>query len=129
MAAAILQQRLAERGVDARVTSAGTMPWSSGATKPAVKVSRSTLSSKHGFDSDEHCLVSPSQATDSLTGGELGPVLASLAWQARPAPSLKSCSSSLVALPELQANASSAQSQARWSIEGRTTDARCFMSI
>ena len=35
MAAAILQRRLAERGVDARVTSAGTMPWSSGATGPA----------------------------------------------------------------------------------------------
>ncbi|MFL6242324.1 MAG: hypothetical protein ACJ73V_04805, partial [Acidimicrobiia bacterium] len=40
MAAAILQQRLAERGVEARVTSAGTMPWSSGATAPAVEVMR-----------------------------------------------------------------------------------------
>src|SRR6266480_979926 len=40
MAAAILQQRLAERGVDARVTSAGTRPWSSGAPEPAVEVMR-----------------------------------------------------------------------------------------
>ena len=49
MAAAILQQRLAERGVDARVTSAGTMPWSSGATKPAVKVML-----EHGLDISGH---------------------------------------------------------------------------
>jgi low molecular weight protein-tyrosine phosphatase len=49
MAAAILQQRLAERGVDARVTSAGTMPWSSGATAPAVEVMR-----EHGLDISGH---------------------------------------------------------------------------
>ena len=49
MAAAILQQRLAERGVDARVTSAGTMPWSSGATGPAVEVMR-----EHGLDISGH---------------------------------------------------------------------------
>jgi len=49
MAAAILQQRLAERGIDARVTSAGTMPWSSGATDPAVAVMR-----EHGLDISGH---------------------------------------------------------------------------
>jgi protein-tyrosine phosphatase len=49
MAAAILQQRLAERGVDARVTSAGTMPWRSGATGPAVEVMR-----EHGLDIAGH---------------------------------------------------------------------------
>jgi low molecular weight protein-tyrosine phosphatase len=49
MAAAILQQRLAERGVDARVTSAGTMPWSSGATDPAIAVMR-----EHGLDISGH---------------------------------------------------------------------------
>jgi protein-tyrosine phosphatase len=49
MAAAILQQRLDERGVDARVTSAGTMPWSSGATGPAVDVMR-----EHGLDISDH---------------------------------------------------------------------------
>ncbi len=49
MAAAILQQRLAERGVDARVKSAGTMPWSSGATGPAVEVMR-----EHGLDISGH---------------------------------------------------------------------------
>jgi protein-tyrosine phosphatase len=49
MAAAILQQRLAERGVDARVTSAGTRPWSSGATEPAVEVMR-----EHGLDISGH---------------------------------------------------------------------------
>jgi low molecular weight protein-tyrosine phosphatase len=40
MAAAILERRLAERGVDARVTSAGTRPWSAGATEDAVSVMR-----------------------------------------------------------------------------------------
>jgi protein-tyrosine phosphatase len=49
MAAAILQQRLADRGVDARVTSAGTMPWSAGATEPAVEVMR-----EHGLDIAGH---------------------------------------------------------------------------
>jgi protein-tyrosine phosphatase len=49
MAAAILKQRLAERGLDARVTSAGTMPWSSGATGPAVEVMR-----EHGLDIAGH---------------------------------------------------------------------------
>src|SRR5437879_8642651 len=49
MAAAILQQRLAERGVEARVKSAGTMPWSSGATGPAVEVMR-----EHGLDISGH---------------------------------------------------------------------------
>jgi low molecular weight protein-tyrosine phosphatase len=49
MAAAILQQRLAERGVVARVTSAGTIPWSSGATNPAVAVMR-----EHGLDISGH---------------------------------------------------------------------------
>jgi protein-tyrosine phosphatase len=49
MAAAILQQRLAELGVDARVTSAGTMPWSSGATDAAVVVMR-----EHGLDISAH---------------------------------------------------------------------------
>ena len=49
MAAAILQQRLADRGVDARVTSAWTMPWSSGATGPAVEVMR-----EHGLDISGH---------------------------------------------------------------------------
>ena len=49
MAAAILQQRLAERGVDARVTSAGTLPWSAGATDTAVAVMR-----EHGLDISGH---------------------------------------------------------------------------
>jgi protein-tyrosine-phosphatase len=49
MAAAILQQRLAEHGVDSRVTSAGTMPWSSGATDSAVAVMR-----EHGLDIAGH---------------------------------------------------------------------------
>lgn len=49
MAAAILQHRLAERDVDARVTSAGTMPWSSGATAPAVEVMR-----EHGLEISGH---------------------------------------------------------------------------
>ena len=49
IAAAILQQRLADRGVDARVTSAGTMPWSAGATEPAVEVMR-----EHGLDISGH---------------------------------------------------------------------------
>jgi protein-tyrosine phosphatase len=40
MAAAILQHRLDENGVGARVSSAGTSPWSSGATGDAVTVMR-----------------------------------------------------------------------------------------
>jgi protein-tyrosine phosphatase len=40
MAAAILERRLAERGVDARVTSAGTRPWNAGATDHSVTVMR-----------------------------------------------------------------------------------------
>ena len=38
MAAAILERRLADRGVDERVTSAGTRPWSAGATDEAIAV-------------------------------------------------------------------------------------------
>ncbi|HMF84080.1 MAG TPA: hypothetical protein VKI01_12465 [Acidimicrobiia bacterium] len=49
MAAAILQLRLAERGVDAQVTSAGTRPWSQGATEDAVAVMR-----EHGLEISEH---------------------------------------------------------------------------
>jgi protein-tyrosine phosphatase len=49
MAAAILQQRLAEHGVDARVTSAGTRPWSQGATDDAVAVMR-----EHGLEISAH---------------------------------------------------------------------------
>ena len=49
MAAAFLKQRLAERGVDARVTSAGTRAWSQGATDDAVAVMR-----EHGLDIGEH---------------------------------------------------------------------------
>src|SRR4051812_48607308 len=66
-----------------------------------AKLSRSTLSSKQGADSAEHCLASPSHVTVSLTGGEVGLVLASLAWQVWPAPSSKAWSSLVVALPEL----------------------------
>jgi protein-tyrosine phosphatase len=49
MAAAILQQRLAEQGVDAHVTSAGTRPWSQGATDDAVMVMR-----EHGLEISAH---------------------------------------------------------------------------
>jgi protein-tyrosine phosphatase len=49
MAAAILQRRLAERGVDARVTSAGTLPWNAGATDTAVAVMR-----ERGLDISSH---------------------------------------------------------------------------
>ena len=49
MAAAILQQRLAERGIDARVSSAGTRPWSQGATDDAVAVMR-----EHGLEITAH---------------------------------------------------------------------------
>ncbi len=92
-----------------------------------AKLSPSTLSSKHGFDSAEQRLVSPSQVTDSLTGAEVGLVLASVARHERPAPSLKSWLSSLVALPELQPSDSHASSAAIRSIEVRLTDARRFM--
>lgn len=44
-----------------------------------AKLSRSTFSSKQGVASAEHCLASPSHVTVSLTGGEVGLVLASLA--------------------------------------------------
>ncbi len=40
MAAAILERRLADRGIVGRVTSAGTRPWSSGATDDAITVMR-----------------------------------------------------------------------------------------
>jgi protein-tyrosine phosphatase len=40
MAAAILERRLSERGVEARVTSAGTRPWNAGATDHSVTVMR-----------------------------------------------------------------------------------------
>ena len=49
MAAAILQQRLAEQGVDARVTSAGTLPWTQGVTNDAVAVMR-----EHGLEISAH---------------------------------------------------------------------------
>src|ERR687898_701700 len=49
MAAAILRQRLAERGVDARVMSAGTLPWNAGATDTAVEVMH-----EHGLDIAGH---------------------------------------------------------------------------
>jgi hypothetical protein len=93
-----------------------------------AKLSRSTFSSKQGADSAEHCLASPSQVTVSLTGGEVGLVLASLARQVWPAPSSKAWSSLVVALPELQASALRASSGANRSIEGHATDARCFMT-
>jgi protein-tyrosine phosphatase len=49
MAAAILRHRLADRGVDAHVTSAGTRPWSAGATDDAVTVMR-----EYGLDVSGH---------------------------------------------------------------------------
>jgi protein-tyrosine phosphatase len=49
MGAAILSKRLTERGVDARVTSAGTRPWGAGATDHAVTVMR-----EHGLDIADH---------------------------------------------------------------------------
>ena len=49
MAAAILQRRLAERGADARVTSAGTRAWSQGATDDAIAVMR-----EHGLEISAH---------------------------------------------------------------------------
>jgi protein-tyrosine phosphatase len=56
MAAAILQQRLGERGVDARVTSAGTRPWNAGATDHAMAVMQ-----EYGLDvsGHENCSVTP----------------------------------------------------------------------
>jgi len=95
-----------------------------------AKLSLSMLSSKQGRDSAEHCLVSPSQLTDSLTGGEVGLVLASVALQLWPALSLNSCRSSVVTLPELQASGASANSSLSRSIgiERCSTDARRFMT-
>jgi protein-tyrosine-phosphatase len=49
MAAAILRQRLTERGVDANVTSAGTRPWGAGATDDAMAVMRD-----YGLDISGH---------------------------------------------------------------------------
>lgn len=49
MAAAFLQQRLAERGIDAQVTSAGTRAWSQGATDDAIAVMR-----EHGLEISAH---------------------------------------------------------------------------
>jgi protein-tyrosine phosphatase len=49
MAAALLQQRLTERGSRARVTSAGTRPWNAGATADAIAVMRG-----RGLDISEH---------------------------------------------------------------------------
>jgi protein-tyrosine phosphatase len=49
MAAAILERRLSERGVDARVTSAGTRPWNAGATDHSVTVMR-----ERGLDISGH---------------------------------------------------------------------------
>jgi protein-tyrosine phosphatase len=56
MGAAILERRLAERGVDARVTSAGTRPWNAGATDHSVTVMR-----EMGLDvsAHENCQVTP----------------------------------------------------------------------
>ncbi|HYU39041.1 MAG TPA: hypothetical protein VEM59_04270 [Acidimicrobiia bacterium] len=58
MAAAILERRLAERGVDACVTSAGTRPWYAGATDHAVTVMR-----EMGLDvsAHENCQVTAEQ--------------------------------------------------------------------
>jgi protein-tyrosine phosphatase len=55
MAAAILGRRLAERGVEAHITSAGTRPWNAGATDHAVIVMR-----EMGLDvsAHENCQVS-----------------------------------------------------------------------
>lgn len=54
MAAAILERRLAERGLDGRVTSAGTRPWGAGATDDAIAVMR-----EYGLDiaGHENCAV------------------------------------------------------------------------
>jgi protein-tyrosine phosphatase len=49
MAAAILERRLSELGVDARVTSAGTRPWNAGATDYSV-----TVMSERGLDISGH---------------------------------------------------------------------------
>jgi protein-tyrosine phosphatase len=49
MAAAILRRRLADRGVEARVRSAGTRAWDVGATAGAVEVMR-----EHGIDLSAH---------------------------------------------------------------------------
>jgi protein-tyrosine-phosphatase len=49
MAAAILRRRLADRGVEARVRSAGTRAWDVGATAGAVEVMRD-----HGIDLSAH---------------------------------------------------------------------------
>jgi protein-tyrosine phosphatase len=58
MAAAILERRLAERGVDACVTSAGTRPWNAGATDHAVTAMR-----EMGLDvsAHENCQVTAEQ--------------------------------------------------------------------
>jgi protein-tyrosine phosphatase len=54
MAAAMLRHRLSARGVDANVTSAGTRPWSAGATDDAIAVMRD-----YGLDisGHENCAV------------------------------------------------------------------------
>jgi protein-tyrosine phosphatase len=49
MAAAMLERRLADHGVDARVTSAGTRPWHAGATDHAV-----TVMEEYGLDIVDH---------------------------------------------------------------------------
>ena len=49
MAAALLQQRLNDRGVDALVTSVGTRAWDLGATDYAIQVMR-----EHGLDISSH---------------------------------------------------------------------------
>jgi protein-tyrosine-phosphatase len=49
MAAAMLRRRLAERGVDARVTSAGTRPWNAGVTEHTIDVMR-----EYGLDVSAH---------------------------------------------------------------------------
>lgn len=49
MGAVLLQRHLADRGVDAHVTSAGTMPWSSGVTADAAAVMQ-----EYGLPIDGH---------------------------------------------------------------------------
>jgi protein-tyrosine phosphatase len=49
MAAAMLRQRLAEHGLEARVTSAGTRPWNAGATNDAI-----TVMHEYGLDISAH---------------------------------------------------------------------------
>jgi protein-tyrosine-phosphatase len=67
MGAVLLQHRLDERGVDARVQSAGTMPWSSGVTNDARAVmdEYGLVVDGHGEQALTHELV---EATDLVLG-------------------------------------------------------------